>query len=163
MAGAFDPSAFESSSFETSTGAPANVSSRAALGGLFDQYLDPITLDYVDTDDGEWLEVPDSRTLVMIMIDTRLNRSYSAPGDGTRIAELLEAGDPVTPSVVVSEISRAMGILAAAGVITSFSMRTTESDGSLLVDESGRFAPELNWIDLATGSPIDLVYTPFQR
>lgn len=133
------------------------------LAGFLDQYLDPITLDYVDTDDGEWLETPDSRTLVMIMIDMRLGRSYSAPTDGTRIAELLEQGDPVTPAIVVSEVTRAMTALAISGVLSNFSIRTTETDGSLLVDESGRFSPELSWIDLATGSPIDLVYTPFQR
>lgn len=133
---------------------------QSILRGLLDQYLDPITLDYVDTDDGEWLETPDSRSIVMIMIETQLGRSYSAPGDGTRIAESFESGDPVTPLFVVSEVTRVMTALAAAGVLTDFSIRSKDEDGNDLVDVNGRFSPELRWTDLASGSPVDLVYTP---
>lgn len=165
---AFQLDAFQNDAFQLLGAAPAPaadplVSGRLPLGGLFDMYIDPITLDYVDTDDGEWLETPDSRSIMMCMIDLRLGRSYSAPGDGTRIAELLEAGDPVTPQVVVAECTRAATILAAAGVIAQFSMRTTDDRGEILVDDKGRFTPQLAWIDLATGSPVDLVFTPEAR
>lgn len=161
---ALDPLAFDSGGFDTgvvvSTVAPVVTPARGALRGLYDQYLDPITLDYVDTDDGEWLETADSRTLVMIMIDTRLGKSYSAPTDGTRIAELLERGEPVTPGLVVAELLRVLGILEKAGVVTAVSVEDSEgSPPRLLVDEAGRFSPVLHWIDLATGSPVDVVYT----
>lgn len=142
--------------------AGSSATTRTALGGLLDQEIDPVTLDYIDTDDGAWSDTADSRSIVMAMIDIELGTSYSAPGDGTRIAELLRAGTPVTPAVVVAEVTRAMAILAADGIIADFSIRATETDGTLLVDESGRFSPELRWTDLATGSPVDVVFTPFQ-
>jgi hypothetical protein len=139
------------------------VSSRESnLGGLFDLYLDPVTLDYIDTEDGEWYETPDSRTLVMCMLEIELGTSYSEPRDGTRVRELLRRGTPVTPATVVAEVNRAMGILATASILSDFSIRTTDERGHLLVDETGRFSPNLRWTDLATGSPIDLVFTPFQ-
>lgn len=140
------------------------ITRAGVAGAVLDQFLDPITLDFVDTDDGEWLETADSRTIVIIMIEMRLGKSYSSPADGTRIAAAFEDGEPVTTGFVVTEITRAMGILEAAGVLTDFSIRVTEdgtADGQVLVDETGRFTPELRWIDLATGSPVDLVYAPF--
>lgn len=141
---------------------PSAISSpttRTALGGLFDQEIDPITLDYIDTDNGEWSETADSRSIVMCMIDLRLGQSYAYPNDGTRIAELLESGEPVTPAVVVAEITRVMAILEIAGVLTNFSIRATDDNGNTLVDD-GRFTPELRWTDLASGSPVDLAYSP---
>lgn len=134
---------------------------RTLRGGALDMLLDPVTLDFIDTPDGEWRETADSRTIVLIMLETELARSYSAPGDGTRLKEFFEAGEPVTASFVESEYRRAMRILEAAGVITDFTMRSVDDKGNLLVDaRTGRFTPELHWIDLATGSPVDLVYAP---
>lgn len=129
--------------------------SRSALGGSLDQLLDPVTLDYVDTDDGEWQETADSRTLVMCMLEMRLGSSYSAPQDGTEIKAMLERGDPVTPAIVVADVERAMGLLVAEGLIEDV---TTGTD----TDEAGRFVLVLHWRDLANGSPVDLVYVPFQ-
>lgn len=131
----------------------------SGLSGYLDQYLDPITLDYVDTDDGEWFETPDSRTLVMIAIETRLGKSYSASAEGTRTRDELESGRPVTPQFVQGEITRAMNQLERDGVISGFTMRVADERGAFLVDESGRFSPELRFVDLATASPVDLVYT----
>jgi hypothetical protein len=144
-----------------SSSSPSSATPASRLGGLLDQEIDPATLDFIDTDDGEWSETADSRSIVMIMIDTHLGKSYSAPGDGTRIAELLEAGEPVSTSVVVADVSRAMRILEADGVISGFSMRATDDDGDELLDQkTGRFSPELRYTDLATGSPVDLVLSP---
>jgi hypothetical protein len=117
--------------------------------------IDPVTLDYVDTDDGEWQETADSRTLVMCMLEMRLGSSYSAPADGTEIKAMLERGDPVTPEIVIADVSRAMGILAADGIVEDVTVGTD-------TDESGRFVLVLHWRDLASGSPVDLVYVPFQ-
>lgn len=128
---------------------------RTRLGGLYDQLLDPMTLDFIDTPDGEWEETADSRTIVLIMLEMRLGRSYSAPNDGTRIHELLEDGEPVTVSTVEAECRRAMGILQNAGDITDFSMVSTDDDGNPRVDNRGRFSPELRYTDLASGSPVD--------
>lgn len=129
--------------------------SRGALGGSLDQLIDPVTLDYVDTPDGEWEETADSRSLVMIMLEMRLGKSYSAPGDGTEIKDLLERGEPVTPAVVVADVERAMSILVADGILEDVTVGTD-------TDETGRFVLVLHWRDLASGSPVDLVYAPFQ-
>lgn len=146
-----------------STGGPANATARTVLlGGLLDQLIDPITRDFVDTEDGAWAETADSRSIVWIMLDTWLGHSYSAPGDGTRIGEQLERGDPVTPEFVVAEVTRAMRILEQAGVLTGFTMRAFDDRGQPLVVD-GRFTPELRYTDLASGSPIDLAYrSPLQ-
>ena len=131
------------------------------LGGLYDQMVDPITLDFIDTANGEWLETADSRSIVLAMLELRLGKSYSAPGDGTRLAEIFETGEPVTVGLVVADVTRAMKVLERSGVLTNFSIATFEADGvTLLVDQAGRFRPLLRWTDLATGSPVDLAYTP---
>jgi hypothetical protein len=117
--------------------------------------IDPVTLDYVDTDGGDWQETADSRTLVMCMLEIRLGSSYSAPEDGTEIKAMLERGSPVTPEIVVAETDRAMSILVADGLIEDVTINTDK-------DETGRFVLVLHWRDLASGSPVDLVYAPFQ-
>lgn len=168
MGSGFQADAFQADAFQTGGAAPVvvaptlpPVTARALRGAALDQYLDPITLDYVDTPNGEWLETADSRTIVLIMLETELEKSFSAPGDGTRIKEFFANGDPVTVGFVESEYRRAMGILEAAGVISDFSITSTDSDGKLLVDaKRGRYCPLLRWIDLATGSPVDLAYAP---
>lgn len=141
---------------------PNTPTPRTQLGGLFDQLLDPVTLDYVDAPDGSWIETADSRTIVMIMLETRLGKSYLAPGDGTRIRDLLDTGNPVTVAVVAAEYSRAMSLLERAGILTDFSITTNDANRVMLVDESGRFSPVLRWRDLASGTPVDLVYAPFE-
>lgn len=137
------------------------------LGGLLDQYLDPVTLDYVDTDDGEWLETADSRTLVMIMLEQKLGKDWAAPGDGTRVKDSLENtdGDPTTTAFVVAETQRAMAVLAADGIVSDVTVIGTERIGGIeraIVDEAGRQVIKVSWRDLASGSPVDLVYTPFK-
>jgi hypothetical protein len=134
------------------------------LGGLLDMYLDPVTLDYVDTDDGEWLETADSRTLVLIMLELRFGEDWSAPGDGTRIKASLENedGDPTTTAFIVAETQRAMAVLAGDGIVSDVVVVGTDTRGRPLLDESGRQVIKLSWRDLASGSPIDLVFTPFK-
>lgn len=143
------------------TGLSRATARTSLLSGLLDQEIDPATLDFIETDDGEFSETADSRSIVLCMLEMRLGKSYTAPNDGTRIAELLESGEPVRPATVVAEVTRAMKVLEKAGVLTNFSIQVLEADGkTLLVDEAGRFAPILRWTDLATGSPVDLAFTP---
>jgi len=138
---------------------------RSDLGANLDQLIDPLTLDYVDTDDGEWLETADSRTMVMCQIEMRLGEDFAAPDDGTRIKALLEDPDfIVTPAVVVAETRRALQVLVDAGIIGELDFGATEdTHGNMIVDEAGRFVLALSWRDLASGSPVDLVYSPFER
>ena len=140
----------EASGLTTSS---ANV--RTVLGGLLDMAIDTGTLDYIPTDDGEWLEVPDSRSIVLCQLEIELGRSYSTPGDGTDIAARRETGEPLTTSFVEAEVRRAMGVLAAAGIVGNVQVTGRDDQGRQLYDETGRAAFLLSWIDLATGSPID--------
>ncbi len=133
---------------------------RTVLGGLLDQEIDPVTLDFIDTDDGAWSETPDSRSIVLCQLELELGKSYTTPGDGTQTRERLEAGDPLTTSSVEADTRRALSLLEAAGVIGSVLVNGKDELGKQLVDESGRAAFELSWVDLATGSPVEDVYRP---
>lgn len=139
----------------TSTAAELlQAQSKTRLGGLLDQLIDPVTLDYVDTDDGEWAETADSRSIVMIQIEMNLGEDFYAPEDGTRVKRLLETGDPLTPDIAVAESLRALSLVQVAGIISD----VTATHG--FVD--GIFTITMGWRDLASGSPVDLVYQPFQ-
>lgn len=172
MAQGFQTDAFQTDAFQNdgaivvpppsapSTQVPNTPTVRSKLGGLYDQLLDPLTLDYVDSDDGAWVETADSRTIFLVMAETMLGKSYTAPGDGTRIREQLEKGDPVTIAFVVAEYQRIAGILAAEGILRDYSITTKDANGHDLVDANGRFTPIHHWTDLASGTPVDLAYSP---
>lgn len=154
------PPAVASSTGSSGLGSGATARTAASLGGLLDQLIDPVTRDYVDADDGSWVETADSRTIVMIMLDTMYGYSYAYAEDGTRIRELLETGDPLTPEIAAAEISRAMRVLERNGILSEFSIAIVDDDGTSLVDRGGTFSPVLRWTDLASGSPVELAYTP---
>lgn len=135
---------------------------RSQLGAPYDQYIDPATLDYVDTDDGEWLETADTRTIMMIQLEVRLGTDITAPADGTRIKAMLETGDPVTPEVIVAESLSAAQVLVDAGDISDVSATMVDEAGRALLDDEGRPVVAMAWRDLQSGSPVDLRYAPFQ-
>lgn len=143
----------------TSSGA-STASSRVVLAGLLDQEIDPISLDFIDTDDGEWSETADSRSIVLCQLELELGKSYTTPGDGTSLRERLESGDPLTTLFVESEIRRALGVLEVAGIIGSVVVSGRDDKGRQKYDEANRAVFELDWIDLATGSPVDAQYRP---
>ncbi len=123
---------------------------------LTDRLIDPVTRDYVRTTNGEWVEVPDSRTLVMIMLELELGASPFDPADGTTIAELRRNGDPITPDEVQAEAQRIGDALTRAGVLAEFQATTRDAAGNVLRDSAGRMVVALAWRDLASGSPVDL-------
>lgn len=133
---------------------------QAELGGLGDQLLDPVTLDYVRTADGEWAETGDSRTAMLIQLETELGASPFFPGDGTRIKALLRRGDPVQPETILADALRAGEILVREGLISGLTGQIYDAAGELIRDESGRPIYHLQWHDLASGSLVDLMYTP---
>lgn len=146
--------------------APSGPSSATArttgVSGLLDQEVDPVTLDFIDTDDGEWAETADSRSIVLCQLEIELGKSIETPGDGTRIREQLENedGEPVTTSFVESEIRRALSILENLGTLEGVQVSGRDSSGDQLVDDAGRARFDLAYIDHATGSPVDIVYRP---
>lgn len=151
---AFDPLVYDFAAFDTGDLRSRSVTTDRA--GYFDMILDPVSRDFIDTDDGEFMESIDSRTIVMAMIEIRLGEAFDCPGDGTRIKALLEAGDPVTPSVVIAETLRAMQILVNEGIIAD----VDAAEGPTV---DGRFELKLHWRDLASGSPVDFAYEPFRE
>jgi hypothetical protein len=147
--------------FAPPTGRPGTP--LAALGateagdpGQLDMLLDPGTLDYVRTTDGEWAETADSRTLMMIMLELEHQASPFDPQDGTTIAERRRNGDPVTPEEVEAEVLRIGDVLTKSGTIAELQVRVRDADGNIQRDSSGRFVVALFWRDLASGSPVDL-------
>lgn len=140
----------------STTAALLQATGRTSLGGMLDQLIDPTTRDYVDDVDGSWVETADSRTLVMIMIEMRYGEDFYAPEDGTRVKSMLESGDPVTPELAIAETVRALGILEGVGFISDV---VVTSD----FDQTGRFTIVCLWKDLASGSPVDLSYVPFDQ
>jgi hypothetical protein len=130
------------------------------LAGQLDQLIDPALLDYVRTGDGEWAETADSRTIMMLMLELELGASAFDPQDGTTIKAKLRTGDPVTPEEVRSEVLRAGRLLQLDGVLTDLDVQIRDRDGNALVDQAGRSLVVLTWRDLASGSPVDLVFQP---
>lgn len=140
----------------------SSASTRTVLGGLLDQEIDPVTLDFIDTDDGAWSETPDSRSIVLCQLELELGKSYTTPGDGTEIKARFERGDPVTTQFVEAEVRRALAVLETLGIIGAVQVSGRDEHGAQLFDESRRRAVfELRWTDLATGSPVEDVYQPF--
>lgn len=138
----------------------STASARPVLAGLLDQEIDPISRDFIDTDDGAWSETADSRSIVLCQLELELGKSYNTPGDGTSIRERLESGDPVTTAFVESEVRRALAILEGLGIIGGLQVNGRDDQGRQLLDEAGRAVFELHYLDLATGSPVDVDYRP---
>ncbi len=126
--------------------------------GVTDQLLDPVTLDYVRTVDGEWQETPDSRTTMLLMLELHLGASPFDPGDGTTIADMRESGAPLTREDALQETLRAGGVLVTAGIISELSAAVEDSNGVTLHDESGRLLVRAAWRDLASGATSDLIF-----
>jgi hypothetical protein len=140
--------------------ATSSAGLRTVLAGLLDMVIDTVTLDYIRTDNGEWLESADSRSIVLCQLELELGKSYTTPGDGTEVKARLESGEPLTTSNVEADVRRAMAVLEAAGIVGAVEVSGRDEKGAQLYDESGRPAFKLSWIDLATGSPVEEVYAP---
>lgn len=145
------------SGFTFSPSASSPSSPGGPIAGAFDMLIDPVTLDYIDTDNGEWTETADSRSTVMIQVELELGASPFDPGDGTRLAALRRVGDPITPEIIKADVQRAVGLLATDGLISDLRVEVRDQDGDTLVDEAGRSMVALAWRDLASGSPVDVI------
>jgi hypothetical protein len=129
-----------------------------SLSSQIDQLIDPVTFDYVRTPDGEWAETADSRSTVLIMIELELGASPFDPGDGTTLAELRRTGAPVTPETIKEETLRVGDILQAAGIISGLVVEVRDQSNKVVRDAAGRTLASCSWHDLASGSPVDLVF-----
>lgn len=137
-----------------------NPTPPGAHPGGMDQLIDPVTLDYVRTANGEWAETSDNRTSMLIMLETEFGASPFDPEDGTVIKEVIRSGEPLSPEQLQAEMVRAGQLLAADGVISGHAVQVRDEDGEALTDERGGAVVIHRWNDLAAGSPINLVYRP---
>lgn len=128
------------------------------FGGSVDQMLHPVTLDYVRTTDGEWQQTADSRTIMLIGLSIELGASPFDPEHGTAISQLMRDGDLVAPEMVQSEVLRVGGILSTEGVLSDLVVAVRDNP-AVPADKSGAVIIELGWHDLASGSPINEVFT----
>lgn len=132
-------------------GLQLNAPSARASG--IDRLLDPVTLDYVRTDNGEWAETADNRTTVLIAMSIRHGASPYDPDQGSAFAARVEAGFGLTPEFLRSETERVGAGLARNGILSDLSVTVRDLDGVPLRDRAGRIAVKLEWRDLSSGSP----------
>jgi len=130
---------------------------RSGFGAVLDLLINPVTLDYYRTDDGAWVETADSRTAMLIQLESEYAASPWNPGDGTRIKAMLREGEPVSLDILQAETLRAGKVLQAEGILSDLTAEVRDSLGNPLVDETGRSLVRLHWRDLIAGSPVDLV------
>ena len=147
----FLPSPPASSSSPPVSGAPAR---QLATFGLTDQEFDPRTRDYVDTEDGAWSEVTDSRTSVLMQLESRLNEWAGDETAGSLIRAKLESGDPVSAGELRDEALRALQVLVGDGTLADLVVTIDE-------DEVGRVVIGLVYRDRATARRLEQLIIPF--
>lgn len=125
-----------------------------------DRLLDPVTLDYVRTPNGEWAETADNRTTVLIALSVRLGTSPYFPDQGTSISERLSSGQVITPEFIQAETLRVGEQLARAGVLSDLRVTVRDFQNTPLRDQAGRLAVHTEWRDLSSGSPVPLTFSP---
>ncbi len=127
------------------------------LFGLFDQEIDPVTRDYIDTseDGGAWGETESSRTAVMMQLEIRYGEWFVDPEAGSRIPAMLETGDPVLPEEIVDEVRRALQLLADDGIIADIDVALGDYE-----PEQSRVDVAISYTDRSSGHAVDLVFSP---
>ena len=124
-----------------------------ATGGL-DLVFDPITRDLIDATDGGFVESTDSRTAVLLQMESEYLAWWGDPFSGSRIADMLSGEDPADINDVRDEVLRVLQPLVTDGILSDLTV-------TLDVDEVGRPVVLLNYTDRSSGRPIDLAYVPF--
>lgn len=110
--------------------------------------IDPTTRDLVVVGDA-FAEQDDSRTAVLMQLMIEFGRWCGNPRDGSRLREMLRAPEPVTVAELLDETLRALQVLVDDGVISDVA-------ADVSVDAAGRPVFLLNYVDAATGRPVDL-------
>jgi hypothetical protein len=134
-----------------------NPPSRESNG--IDRLIDPVTLDYVRTEDGQWAETADNRTSVLIAFSIALGSSPFDPDHGSQIADRLKDGG-LTPEFLRAESVRIGEQLARAGILSDFQVTVRGPDKEPIRDQAGNLSVLLRWRDLSSGSPATTAFTP---
>jgi phage gp46-like protein len=121
-----------------------------------DQRIDPSTRDYIDLPNGDWEEVDDSSTAVMIQLDADEGAWWGDPLSGSQIGALMRytQGEGITTAETIRDAARrALNALAAVGMISD--VATT-----IIEERTGFAGILLQWFDHASNRPVDLAYSP---
>lgn len=123
--------------------------------GSLNFLIDPDTLDLIDSDDGWFVESPDSRTIVMWQLESTFNAWWGDPSSGSRIRALLRGDDPATGEDLRNEVVRALQPLVDEQFIT---------DLEIVLDRD-ELAPQrpvilINYRDQAANGLVGLAATP---
>lgn len=119
-----------------------------------DIVIDPRTLDFVDTADGEWLESDDGSTAVMCQLEARENAWWGDPPSGTQNKAILES-ELATVDALTNSTTRGLRALQAGGVISDAALRVLEEDNA-----RGYASLYITWTDRRSTRPADLAYSP---
>lgn len=122
-------------------------------GAAFDLAIDPMTLDFIDADDGTWVETTDSRTMVIMQIESTLNAWWGDATAGSRLHAILSNATEQDVKSIVDELKRCLQPLVNDSVIETLNV---SSD----VDEAGRPVLLMTYTDRSTGRLLDLKYVP---
>ena len=144
------PAPVVSGSGGSSSGSSTAIRGRALRS--IDMMFDPYTRDFIDTDDGEWAETDDSRTAVMMQMESARDRWWGDPTAGSFLGVIL-AADIQTAAEVRDEALRALQALVDEAVITGLTVEIEQ-------DEMGRAAFVLSYTDRQSGRPVDLALVP---
>lgn len=157
---AFASTAFDWTAFDVDAGGvvatpnPLLTGAKTQGSGL-SLLIDPATLDLIDSDDGWFVEVTDSRTAVMWQLEAAYNGWWGDPTSGSRIRALMHGDDPATGADVRNEVLRALQPLVEEQMIADL-------DVVLDVDELAPQRPVIliNYRDQATNGLVGLAASP---
>lgn len=134
-----------------------NAPSRESNG--IDRLIDPSTLNYVRTENGQWAETADNRTSVLIAFSITLGASPFDPEHGSQIADRLKDGG-LSPEFLRAEAVRIGDQLAHAGILSDLQVTVRGSDKNPIRDSAGNLSALIKWRDLSSGSPATTAFTP---
>lgn len=132
-----------------------------SVAGSLDRVIDPATGDYLRDTHGVWLHTADSRTVVLIALSTRLNRSAYHPQRGTLVQDRQQEGTLSGMGFVEAETLRVLQGLESEGHISQPSVSTRDDQGRQLRDADGVPIVQTYWRDLASGSPLNATFRPY--
>lgn len=159
MVAAFQSDAFQADAFQLDGGPPAPVAAVAIAPLSFDRgaadwVVDPATRDFIETDDGGWLESTDARSAVMFQLEMRYRAWWGDPEQGSRIRAIMSGEDPGDISDATDAALQALQPLVGDGRISDL---TVAAD----TDETGRGVLVLSYTDRSSGRRVDQAYVPF--
>lgn len=119
-----------------------------------DVYIDPVTRDFVETDDGDWEETDDNRTAVFCQLDSELDAWWGDPDAGTENAAIMRSELP-TIEALKNSSERGMRVLAGAGLVSDVFVVIDKED-----NPSGFGQLLFQWFDRTSNRPADTAYSP---